>query len=141
MRRHWIILLVALFALAGCNTVFVTDKNGASGKCSGMGRGCCAINVETDGTTEAIGSFDATSDWLALKIVPQLFRGAVSILLGRPDPNAGGTSDPSGIGGCDSLFADDPVEEDQPGGVLSFSEPDGSGVWMISPPAPATEEE
>jgi len=105
--RHGIILLAALLAL-GCNTVSVKTQGAAgepiTAKGSGAGRGAIELTVAPDGTTKALGCFDATSDWLWLRIIPTMVEGAITAFFGKVNPNPGGITGPSGIGGCDSLF-------------------------------------
>jgi hypothetical protein len=107
MRTFSILLLVVL--LVGCNTLNVKTKD-VTAKGSGMGRGAIELTVSPTGEVTGLGCFDATTDWLSLRIIPEIVRGAISIFFGRPDPGGAGADGPSSIGGCDALFEGAGVE-------------------------------
>jgi hypothetical protein len=137
-----IIALVALFALAGCNSVVYTytdaDNRPVTVKASSYGRGCIAFELDKNKNPQFIQSTDATTDWVVGRIVSPLINVAAMVLAKFPTGGKLDTPAPSAIGGCDSLFTDAPDEEDQPGG--SPPALDDSGVWVINPPASPTEE-
>ena len=107
MKMHRTVILAALVAF-GCNTVTVSTVTTSGKKItaegSGAGRGAISLNVKSDGTVDAIGCFDATSDWLWLRILPTMVEGAIAAFFQKANPNPGAASSPSGIGGCDALF-------------------------------------
>jgi hypothetical protein len=99
------VTLVAALSL-GCNSV-ILKKGDVLVEGSGMGRGAIELTLEGNKVT-ALGCFDATTDWLSLRIIPAIVRGAVSIFFGRPDLGADSTSGPSAVGGCDALYSTQP---------------------------------
>ena len=104
------VILIVLLML-GCNTMRVETMTKEGKKItaegSGAGRGAISLSVDPDGTTEAIGCFDATSDWLWLRILPTMVKGAIAAFFGKPVPLGSDIDGPSGIGGCDSLLTNE----------------------------------
>lgn len=100
-RRLVLAALCVILAL-GCNSV-ILKKGDTTLEGSGMGRGAIELTVEGD-DAKALGCFDATTDWLSLRIIPAIVRGAVSIFFGRPDLGGASASGPSAVGGCDALY-------------------------------------
>lgn len=107
--------LVALLSL-GCAKMVVTTV-GPNGEPVTVelrtgGRSCVAATVNADGTVDAVGSQDASSDWLSLRIIPATLQTALVTFFGAREPALVGVSGPSTIGGCDGVFTQTPLVED-----------------------------
>ena len=119
-RPVWGALCALLVVAAlGCANAQITYQDAADKpvklELGFFGRGCIAYEMNEGGKPSLALGQDGSTDWLSLRIIPTLFRGAVSILFGRVDPNADSLNEPSGIGGCDSLFTNVPVADgDEP---------------------------
>lgn len=106
------ILLLVPFLLVSCNKFSMKlpmdDGKIITAEASSAGRG--AVRITVDPVTkkiEGIGCYDATSDWLALRILPSMFQGIIAAYRGMaPQALGGGPTipGPSPISGCDALF-------------------------------------
>jgi len=110
--RFFSILLLVPFLLIGCNkfTMKMPMENGkvVTAEASSIGRG--AVQIDYDPVTKkykGLACYDATSDWLALRILPATFQGIIAAYRGMaPQALGGGPTipGPSAISGCDALF-------------------------------------
>jgi hypothetical protein len=104
--------ILLLIVLCGCNSskmnITLPDGKVISAETSSMGRGASTVTVDpTTGVVDIVNCYDATSDWLALRILPATFQGIVAAYRGiAPQALGGGAMapGPSNISGCDALF-------------------------------------
>ena len=113
LRRYtWRAILCGLVALGssvGCATssITFTDKLGheVTLKQKIGGRGCIALDRDTEGNVEVIVNQDGSSDWAGIRALPIMAQVAITALMGNRSGESAGFAGPSNIGGCDPLFA------------------------------------
>jgi hypothetical protein len=107
----WFSILL-LIVFCGCNSstmsITVPDGKVITAKTSSMGRGASTLTIDpVSGEVDIINCYDATSDWLALRILPATFQGIIAAYRGMAPKALGGGAiapGPSDISGCDALF-------------------------------------
>jgi hypothetical protein len=105
-------LLLVPFLFVACNSftmkIPLQDGKEVVVKTGSFGRG--AVKVDTDPQTKQtsiITCYDATTDWIGVKIIPMTFQGLVTAYRGMAPQALGGGAilpESSKVSGCDAIM-------------------------------------